>query len=98
MLKLKLIKVQGKIYSQLGLYGGRIYLGNPYNVNNDVVKDGVIWEMQPFFEKVPFYIYFYFNFIRYFKKDVFNKSEYKSQRIRFKTNVIKIINNLFYLE
>lgn len=95
-MKLKLIKVQGEIYSKLGIYGGRIYLGNPYNINNQSVKHGLMWEMQPFSEKVPFYIYFYF--IWSFKKDVFDKSEYKSPLIRFKTNLIKIINNLFYLE
>jgi hypothetical protein len=61
MLKLKLIKVQGKIYSQLGLYGGRIYLGNPQGIKNNVIRKGVIWEMQPFQREIPIRFYIYYN-------------------------------------
>ncbi len=78
MKKLKLIKVQGKIYSIVGIYGGYIHLGNPYDVNNEVIKEGVIWEMQPFYEELPQIINLYYSFIRFFKTDVFGKSEFKN--------------------
>ena len=79
MKKLKLIKVQGKTYSIVGIYGGYIHLGNPYDVNNEVIKEGVIWEMQPFFEKTPKIINLYYTFIRFFKIDVFGKNEFKNK-------------------
>jgi hypothetical protein len=79
MKKLKLIKIQGKIYNVIGLYDGYIYLGNPYDVNNDVVKNRVIWEMQPFYDGVPKITNCYFFYIRFFKKDVFGKSEFKNK-------------------
>lgn len=84
MRNLKLIRVENKIYSELSLTGGHVSLGNPFDVNNEVVKQGVIWEMQPFFDKIPFYIYCYINFIRYFKKDVFGRSDFKSHLISLK--------------
>jgi hypothetical protein len=46
---MEFIKVQNKLYTVLGMYGGYAYLGLPLDVNNDVVKNGVIWEMQPFY-------------------------------------------------
>lgn len=77
MKKLKLMKVEGKIYNILGLYGGYIYLGNPNDVNNDVVKSGVIWEMQPFYGDVPKINYLYFSLARYFKKMYLVKANLK---------------------
>lgn len=100
MKKLKLMRVEGKIYNVLGLNGGYIYLGNPYDVNNGVLKKGVIWEMQPFFDDVPKINYLYFSLARYFKKDVFGNSDFKiksSELIKFYKKK-KFINNLFYLE
>ena len=51
----KIIKVEGKWYIILGMYGGRCYLGNLFDLNNEVVKRGVIWEMQPFFYQHEFW-------------------------------------------
>lgn len=79
MKKLEFINVQGKTYSILGIYGGHIHLGNPYDVNNEVIKQGVIWEMQPFYDKLPKIINLYFSFARFFKTDVFGKSEFKNK-------------------
>jgi len=31
------------------MYGGRAYLSNLLDTYNEVEKEGVIWEMQPFF-------------------------------------------------
>ena len=85
MKKIELIKVQGKIYNVLGIYGGHIHLGNPYDVNNEVIKKGVIWEMQPFFENISQLVYLYFSLTRFFKKDVFGQSEfiYKLSSLKF---------------
>ncbi|OYX82451.1 MAG: hypothetical protein B7Y83_14725 [Flavobacteriales bacterium 32-34-25] len=78
MENLNLMKVGNKTYLILGLYGGYVYLGNPYDINNEVIKEGVIWEMQPFHEKIPKIINLYYSFIRFFKIDVFGKSEFKN--------------------
>jgi len=77
------IKVQGTIYNQIGMYGGNVHLGKATDVNNDVVKEGVIWEMQPFlneneFSKVDKVKLIYYNIIRFFKVDVFGRSSFKS--------------------
>lgn len=45
----KIIKVQGKWYNLLGMWGGQCYLGNLTDMDNEVEKSGIIWEMQPFF-------------------------------------------------
>jgi hypothetical protein len=45
----EIIKVQGKWYNLLAIYSGRCYLSKLTDIKNDIVKDGVIWEMQPFF-------------------------------------------------
>ena len=76
---MKYVWIQGKYYSQLGLYGGKIYLGKPTDVNNEVVKSGVIWEMQPFFcnEEVSKIVKHYFNIIRFFKVDIWGNSKFK---------------------
>jgi hypothetical protein len=84
MNKLKLIKVQGTTYSILGLYSGYIYLGNPYNVNNNVVRDGVIWEMQPFCRELPQALTFYYTCIRFFKTNTFGRSCFKDKLKMFK--------------
>lgn len=72
MRKLELINVQGKIYNILAIYGGNIFLGNPYGLNNDIVREGTIWEMQPFNEKIPKAKYYYYSVIRFFKFFCFN--------------------------
>lgn len=92
MKKLKLKRIHGKIYNVLGLYGGNIYLGNPYDVNNDVIKKGVIWEMQPFHKDVPMTKILYFYLIRYFKKDVFGNSDFKKKLSDIKLLLNKKIN------
>jgi len=77
------IKVQGKIYHLLGLYGGHASLGLPFDVNNDVVQSCVIWEKQPFLNESEFGIKdkLFVNIcllVRYFKVDVFKNSEFKN--------------------
>jgi hypothetical protein len=79
MKKIEFINVQGKTYSIIGIYGGQIYLGNPNDVNNGVIKEGIIWEMQPFYEKTSKTINFYYSFIRFFKIDVFGRSKFKNK-------------------
>ena len=69
--KLKLINVQGKIYNVLAMYGGNIFLGSPSDTNNDVVREGIIWEMQPFSEKTPKAKYYYYSLVRFLKKASF---------------------------
>lgn len=84
MKKLELINLQGKTYSILRIYGGYVYLGNPYDVNNEVVKEGIIWEMQPFNKKMPNITNLYYSVTRFFKTDVFGKSEFKNKLSRMK--------------
>ena len=84
MKKLELIKVQGKIYNILGVYGGHIHLGNQNDVNNEVTKKGVIWEMQPFFENISKARYLYFSLSRYFRKDVIGHSAFKEKLSKIK--------------
>lgn len=79
----KFIKVQGKIYLLLGMYGGVAHLGLPLDVNNESAKRIIIWESQPFFHEHEFglkdriYIQ-YCLLIRFFKSDVFGNSKFKS--------------------
>lgn len=82
---MKYIKVNGIIYNQIvtTMYGSYVYLGKATDVNNDVVKEGVIWEMQPFyyeseFSKVDKLCVIYYNIVRFFKVNVFGKSDFKS--------------------
>ena len=76
--KLKeLIKVKGKFYNLLGLYGGTCYLSSPYDINNEVILlDDIIWKMQPFYweKEIKFnkLIKLYFNIIRYFKTKIYD--------------------------
>lgn len=83
MSRKKFIKVQGKIYLLLGMYGGHAHLGLPFDVNNDVVQSCVIWEKQPFYNENEFGLRdrAFVNIsllIRYFKVDVFGNSNFKS--------------------
>jgi len=43
------------------------FLGNPFDIKNDVVREGVFWEMQPFTEKTPKTKYYYYSVVRFFK-------------------------------
>jgi hypothetical protein len=94
---MEFIKVQNKLYTVLGMYGGYAYLGLPLDVNNDVVKNGVIWEMQPFYwensishpDKIKI---LYFKIIRFFKKDCFGKSKFKTFINETKLNLLRILN------
>ena len=47
----EIIKVQGKWYHLLGMWGGQCYLGNVTDICNEVEKEGIIWNMQPFFHE-----------------------------------------------
>lgn len=49
MKKLQLINVDGHWYNVLGIYDGTCYLGKPTDIFNETVKQGVLWEMSPFF-------------------------------------------------
>lgn len=73
----KLIKVQGKWYILLAMYGGKCYLSKLFDIWNEVEKEGVIWEMQPFFYQHEFWYGKYFQkivfFIRKIKEWGFNK-------------------------
>lgn len=95
---MRYIKVEGIIYTQLGMYGGKVHLGKTTDVNNEVVKDGVIWEMQPFlyeseFSKLDKLCVIYYNIIRFFKVDVFGKSEFKTliQKLGIKSGKCLVI-------
>lgn len=78
----RFIKVQGKIYHLLGMYGGHAHLGLPFDVNNDVVQNCVIWEKQPFLNESEFgfkdrVFVQWCLLVRYFKTDVFGNSGFK---------------------
>ena len=77
------IKVQGKVYVLLAMYGGIAHLGLPFDVNNDSVERCVIWEKQPFFYEKEFGLkdrvfVQYCLLVRYFKRDVFGNSGFKT--------------------
>lgn len=76
----KYMKIQGKYYHLLGMYGGNAHLGEPTDVNNEVVKSDIIWFMQPFFwhTQTPFYVRWYYDTIRFFKVDVFGRSGFRT--------------------
>lgn len=42
---MKYIWVQGKYYSQLGMFGGVVHLGRPTDVNNESIRREIIWEV-----------------------------------------------------
>jgi hypothetical protein len=82
MKRKQFIKVQGKIYLLLGMYGGVAHLGLPFDVNNDSVERCVIWEKQPFFNESEFGLKDKLFvkvclLVRYFKVDVFGNSGFK---------------------
>jgi len=68
----RIINVQGKWYNLLGMYGGRCYLGKITDSYNEIIKSGIIWEMQPFFyQNEKWYgkiIFKWFQFIRWCSK------------------------------
>lgn len=76
---MKLIKIQGKLYNLLGMYGGKVYVSKLFDVNNNVVKKGIIWEMQPFYwdKDINYLLKSFIYIIRYFKVDVFGNSQFK---------------------
>lgn len=45
----KLINIQGKWYILLGMFSGRYYVCNLFDINNELVYTGIIWYKQPFF-------------------------------------------------
>jgi len=82
MKRIRFIKVKGKIYHLLGMYGGHAHLGLPFDVNNDVVKSCVIWEEQPFYYESEFsfkdrLFVKWCLFIRHLKTDVFENSDFR---------------------
>jgi len=83
MKRKEFIKVHNKIYLLLGMYGGYAHLGLPFDVNNNVIERGVIWEKQPFYHENEFgfkdraFVQLCL-LVRYFKIDVFGNSGFKS--------------------
>jgi hypothetical protein len=83
MKRKKFIKVQGKVYLLLGMYGGVAHLGLPFDVNNESVERCVIWEKQPFYNETEFgfkdraFVQLCL-LVRYFKTDVFDNSGFKT--------------------
>jgi hypothetical protein len=75
---MKFIKVEGKIYEELSMNGGRVTLGEPTDPNREVIKEGVVWGMGKveFDEDINYFIKTYFYVLRYFKKDVFGRSNF----------------------
>lgn len=77
--KRKFMRVQGQLYCLLGMYGGIASLSKPTDVNNQVVKRGVIWEMQPFqfHQETKSIKILYYRTVRFFKKDVWGRSDFQ---------------------
>lgn len=69
---MKLIKINGVWYKVLMMSGGYSYLSGVFDVNNNVKKSGVLWEMGPHFYSDEFWyggiMSSCVNLIRYFKK------------------------------
>jgi len=79
----RIIRINNKTYHLLGMYWGRAHCGELLDVNNEEVWSGIIWHHQPFWidDEVPFafIIKTYCYVIRYFKKDVWGRSEFLKQ-------------------
>lgn len=80
---MRFIKIQGQFYTILGLYHGSGHFGSPLDVNNETILSHVIWEKQPFlYENEMSWIdkikVAYFRSVRFFKKDVFGRSQFKA--------------------
>lgn len=75
---LKLFKVGGKIYEELGMSGGYVYLGSIWDPNREVIKEGVIWYMQPFYydNEISYLIKIAIYVVRYFMKDCLGRSQF----------------------
>jgi hypothetical protein len=71
----KLIKIDNKWYNLLYLQGGYFYVGEIFDINNNVIKQGVIWEQKRFFEQHEFWYGYIFNktvrLIRFIKQLIF---------------------------
>ena len=79
MEKKSFIKVQGKIYVLLRMYGGIAHLGLPFDVNNERAKCCIIWEKQPVYFQKEFGLkdrafIQYCLLVRFFKRDIFGNS------------------------
>lgn len=55
MEKKKLIKIQGSWYILHGMYGGSFHAGSLFDLDNGIIKDGIIWEQQPFLYEHEFW-------------------------------------------
>lgn len=68
----QIINIQGQWYNLLGMWGGRCYVSKLDDIDNEVYKSGVVWEMQPFIlENEIWYssiIKTYYNVIRLYLK------------------------------
>ena len=51
----KLINIKGKWYILLGMHGGYYCTSSLFDINNDIINKGVIWENQPFFYEHEFW-------------------------------------------
>lgn len=76
----KFILIQDMLYILLGMYGGRVYLGKPTDVNNEIVLSGIIWKIQPFefHKKTKRIKILYYRIIRFFKQNCFGHSDFKT--------------------
>ena len=78
---MKLIKIKGKLYHQLYLWDGKVHCGKLFDVNNESVFSGIIWENQPFEtdEKINPHIKTLVYCVRYFKKNCFGNSQFRKE-------------------
>ena len=75
---MKLIKINGKLYHQLGMHDGHASVGELFDVNNEVVDRLFIWGNQTFFDsEINPHIKSFVYIVRYFKKDVYGRSKFK---------------------
>lgn len=58
--KFKIISVEGKYYTQLGLYDGHIRLGQVLDLGNNITKEGKLYDMIPYYYPSTFTQNWYF--------------------------------------
>lgn len=68
----EIINIQGKWYNHLGTWSGKCYLGKITDHYNEVEKEGIIWNLQPFFYQNEVWygkiLYMWFKIIRWIYK------------------------------
>lgn len=71
--KIKIICINGKYYTKLGLYNGTIRLGNVLDIQNILIKSGNLKELGPSFYPGNFVQNWYFcirTILSFFNKNV----------------------------